>query len=138
MTLHKNIFVDTSAWVALADRDDAHQKKAASIYPTLLKTHKYMITSNLIIAETYVLIMKELGHKAALGFLEKVKASPRIFKVYANEEIERDVEEILARYIDQDFSYTDAVSFVIMKRHKIREAFCFDKHFLTAGFIKIP
>ena len=69
------------------------------------------------------------------NFLERIKASPRILKIYSNEEIETEAEGILAKYSDQDFSYTDAVSFVIMKRQKIRKAFCFDKHFVTAGFV---
>ncbi|OIP61021.1 MAG: DNA-binding protein [Nitrospirae bacterium CG_4_9_14_3_um_filter_53_35] len=133
-----NIFVDTSAWVALADRDDAHHKKAASIYPSLLTSHKGLITSNFVIAEVYILILNELGHQPALDFLEKVKTSPRIMKVYSSEDVEADAEKILKQYHDQDFSYTDAVSFVIMKRQKIEKAFSFDKHFLTAGFVNVP
>lgn len=138
MMSHENIFVDTSAWVALADRDNAYHKKAAAIYPSLLKTHKNLITSNLVIAEAYVLILNELGHKASLNFLEGIKVSPRILKMYSNEETEADAEEILVKYSDQNFSYTDAVSFAIMKGQKMRKAFCFDKHFLTAGFENIP
>ena len=134
----EDIFVDTSAWVALADRDDNHHKSAASVYPSLLKTYKKLITSNLIVAETYILILKELGHHAALIFLEKLKASPRILKIYSNEQMETEAGEILAKYSDQDFSYTDAVSFVIMKRQEIKKVFCFDKHFVTAGFASIP
>jgi predicted nucleic acid-binding protein len=134
----ESIFIDTGAWVALADRDDAHHAKAASIYPTLLKTQGRLITSNLVIAESYILILNELGHQAAINFLERIKASPRILKVYSNEDIESDAEELLRQYSDQDFSYADAVSFVIMKREKIKKAFSFDGHFLTAGFINIP
>lgn len=82
------------------------------------------------------MILKELGHKAAISFLEGIKTSPRILRIYSNEEIETDAEDILAKYDDHDFSYADAVSFVIMKELKIKKAFCFDKHFLTAGFEK--
>ncbi len=134
----ENIFVDSSAWIALADKDDSHHKEAASSYPTIFKNHKTLVTNNLVIAETYIVLLKELGHKAALEFLERVKASPRITKIYSNESIEAEAEEVLEKYVDQDFSYADAVSFVIMKREKIRKAFCFDKHFVTAGFINVP
>ena len=133
-----DVFVDTSAWVALADKDDSHHRDAASSYPSILKNHKNLVTSNLIIAETYIILLKELRHKAAIEFLERIKASPRILKIYSNENIETEAEGILAKYMDQDFSYTDAVSFVMMKRQKIRKAFCFDKHFVTAGFANIP
>ena len=80
----KNIFIDTSAWVALADKDDAYHKKISSLFPSILKDHKNLITSNIVIAETYVLIMNELGHKAALDFLKVVRASPRILKISSN------------------------------------------------------
>lgn len=133
-----DIFVDSSAWIALADRDDLHHKEAASNYPSIFKNHKTLVTSNLVIAETYIVLLRELGHKAAIQFLERIKASPRILKIYSNENFEMEAEGILAKYGDQDFSYTDAVSFVIMKRQKMRKAFCFDKHFAVAGFTNIP
>jgi len=136
--LPESIFVDTGAWVALADRDDVHHLKAASIYPTLLKTQKRLMTSNLVIAESYILILKELGHQAAIHYLEGIKTSPRILKIYSNEDLESEAEELLIKYSDQDFSYADAVSFAIMKREKIKKVFSFDGHFLTAGFINVP
>jgi predicted nucleic acid-binding protein len=40
----------------------------------------------------------------------------------------------LERYHDQDFTLTDAVSFEVMRRERIRQAFAFDGHFVTAGF----
>ncbi len=138
MMVLEDIFVDTSAWIALVDKDDSHHKEAASSYPSLLKNHRNLITSNFVIAETYIIILNELGHKLAIDFLEKLKASPRILKIYSNEDIEAEAEPILVKYSDQDFSYTDAVSFVIMKRQKIRKAFSFDKHFVIAGFVNIP
>lgn len=134
----EDIFVDTSAWVALADKDDSLHRDAASSYPSIFKNHKNLVTSNLIVAETYIILLKELRHKAAIEFLERIKASPRILKICSNENIEAEAEGILEKYNDQDFSYTDAVSFVIMKRQKIRKAFCFDKHFVTAGFMNVP
>jgi len=134
----EDIFVDTSAWVALADKDDSLHRDAASSYPSIFKNHKNLVTSNLIVAETYIILLKELRHKAAIEFLERIKASPRILKFYSNENIETEAEGILEKYIDQDFSYTDAVSFTLMKRHKIKKAFCFDKHFVTAGFMNVP
>lgn len=134
----EDIFVDTSAWIALVDKDDSHHKEAASSYPSLLKNHRNLITSNFVIAETYIIILNELGHKLAIDFLEKLKASPRILKIYSNEDIEAEAEPILVKYSDQDFSYTDAISFVIMKRQKIRKAFSFDKHIVIAGFVNIP
>ncbi len=134
----EDLFVDSSAWIALTDKDDLHHKEAASSYPSFLKNYKTLVTSDLVIAETYIILLKELGHKAAIEFLERIKASPRILKICSNESIETEAEGILEKYKDQDFSYADAVSFVIMKRQKIKKAFCFDQHFVVAGFTNVP
>ncbi len=134
MTFNEVIFVDASAWIALADRDDSNHKKAAAVYPSLLTANNRLITSNFVIAETYIVLLKELGQAAAISFLERVKTSPRITRVYSTEDIESEAQKMLGKYRDHDFSYTDAVSFIIMKRQKIGKAFAFDKHFLSAGF----
>jgi uncharacterized protein len=134
----EDVFIDSSAWIALADRDDSHHKAAAAAYPIILKNYKALVTSNLVIAETYIVLRNELGLQVALEFIERIKASPRILKIYSNEDVETEAEQILSKYLDQDFSYTDAVSFVIMKRQGIKKAFCFDKHFAIAGFTNLP
>jgi hypothetical protein len=134
----ESIFVDTGAWVALADEDDSHHKEAASIFPSILKTHKGLITSNLVVAESYILMLKGLGHSAAMNFLDRINGSPRIIRIYSTSDIEVEAEEILRKYQDQDFSYTDAVSFAIMKIHAVKKAFSFDKHFQTMGFARVP
>jgi predicted nucleic acid-binding protein len=138
MTFSETIFVDAGAWFALADKNDANHRKAAGIYPALLSTSGRLITSNLVIAEAYILILMELGHAAASDFLERIQSSPRIARAYSTENIESEARVMLDKYRDHDFSYTDAVSFTIMKRQKIGKAFAFDKHFLTAGFLTVP
>ncbi|MGA9347357.1 MAG: PIN domain-containing protein [Anaerolineae bacterium] len=79
-----------------------------------------------------------MGHTAAITFLESVRSSPRIEKVESTEELETEAEDILCRYSDQDFSYTDAVSFALMRQRNIDTAFAFDKHFSIAGFSMVP
>jgi uncharacterized protein len=138
MSMPEEIFVDSSAWIALADGNDSHHKGAASAYPGILRNCKRLITSNLVIAETYVILLRELGHSSAREFLERIAASPRILKICSDENTEIEAERILSEYSDQNFSYADGVSFAIMNRRKIKKAFSFDKHFITAGFINLP
>jgi predicted nucleic acid-binding protein len=133
----KPLFVDTSAWYALADRSDRHHSKAVAIYPELLRKRRSLTTTNLIIAESYTLIRRSIGHTAAVAFLSNITASPRVMKVYSDRTLEEAAEQILRKYQDQEFSYTDAVSFATMERDRIAEAFSFDRHFKTAGFTLI-
>ena len=132
------LFVDTGAWFALADASDQYHAQAVDTYPKLLKDFSSLITTNLVIAETYVLIRRNIGHQAAMVFLEKTAGSPRIVKIYSDNILEETAEDILRKYHDHDFSFTDAVSFAVMKQSGIDEAFAFDKHFLAAGFTIVP
>ncbi len=135
---NNTIFVDTSAWYALADRTDQHHKRAVKDYPGLLKQYRHLTTTNLVVAETYILIRRALGYQPAISFLQNLASSPRITKIYSDTTLEFKAEKILAKYQDQDFSFTDAVSFAVMRELKIGKSFAFDSHFSTAGFATIP
>ena len=50
---------------------------------------------------------------------------------YADEER---AKEIVCRYADKDFSLADAISFVVMERLQIGQAFTFDQRFAQYGF----
>jgi predicted nucleic acid-binding protein len=132
------IFVDTGAWFALADRSDGYHPKTVAIFPRVLNEFHRLITTNLVVAESYSLIRRSLGHQAASIFLEKIEASPRIIKIYSDHRLEIMAGEILRNYSDQRFTFTDAVSFALMKQQGILEAFSFDHHFTVAGFKLIP
>jgi len=43
-----------------------------------------------------------------------------------------------ARHHDKRYSLTDCISFVVMKRMKLKTALAFDQHFVQAGFERIP
>ncbi len=134
----KTIFVDTGAWFALADESDQYHKKAVDVYPGLFEDNYLLTTTNFVIAETYILIRRAIGHQPAMRFLQNIASSPSVSKIYSDQTIEEEAEDILGKYQDQDFSYSDAVSFAVMKRHGIHLAFSFDHHFMTAGFRIIP
>ena len=133
----KKLFVDTGAWFALADKSDQYHDQAVKIYGELLRDYR-LLTTNLVISETYTLIRRALGHQAAIRFVENIEASPRVIKIYSDIIHEEQAIEILRQYQDQDFSYTDAVSFVVMKQYGAVKAFAFDRHFITAGFTLTP
>jgi predicted nucleic acid-binding protein len=138
MMLIKELFVDTGAWLAVIDPRDQYHRPASTFYRQALQAHRHLITTNLIVAETYVNLRRSLSHAAAIGFLDTIEQSSRIECVWSSPGLEDQARQILRRYADQDFSYVDAVSFALMQEMEITEAFAFDRHFVTAGFVCVP
>jgi predicted nucleic acid-binding protein len=132
------MFVDASAWIAIGDRSDRHHAAAATFYQQLLRERRTLVTTNLIVAEAYVMIRRYSGHSAAIGFLDSLRQTSRLTKIYSDAALEAEAEKTLRRYADQDFSLADAVSFLVMQQRGITEAFAFDGHFATTGFVVVP
>jgi predicted nucleic acid-binding protein len=57
---------------------------------------------------------------------------------HVTEEDENEARQVIFRYTDKTFSYTDATSVAVMNRRSIRTAFAFDPHFRQHGFQLIP
>jgi len=132
------IFVDASAWVSLAITRDRHHQEAREAYPRLLRDYRVLVTTNLVVAETHILLRRMGSHNAAIRFLESIHESRRIEKVYSDPQLEDGADDILRRYADQKFSLADGVSFALMHHQGIQEAFTFDRHFMVAGFTCVP
>lgn len=132
------LFVDTGAWLAVLDPRDQHYQAAVACYRDVLEQYSRLVTTNLVIAETYICVLKAAGHRQAIAFLDIIERSARIECLWSDRELESQARDILRRYSDQDFSYTDAVSFALMKRLNIVEAFAFDRHFAVMGFVQVP
>jgi predicted nucleic acid-binding protein len=136
--MRRGLFVDSSAWYALADRDDVCHSRAVSFLRESLLTDTRLFTSNHVIGESYTLIRIRLGHAAAQRFLKSLDQTQRLERVFVIESQEETAWTWLRRYADQDFSFVDATSFVVMKALRLNEAFTFDKHFAAAGFVVLP
>jgi predicted nucleic acid-binding protein len=121
--------VDTSAVYALVDRDDTHHRKAVSLLRSLSQRGLKPLLTNFIVAESHALLLSRLGPEIARDWLLR-----QIWPVETvSPQDEAKAREIIQRYVDKSFSYTDATSFAVMERLAIREAFAFDPHFRQYG-----
>jgi predicted nucleic acid-binding protein len=136
--MSRAVFVDTSAWIAASNTRDKYHNVAAAEYRRLLSSRSLFVTTNLVIAETYIIILRNGGHPRAMHFLQSLRSSPRLERVYSDDNLEILAESILDKHVDQDFSYTDAVSFSVMQQHGLHTDFTFDNHFATLGFEMLP
>jgi hypothetical protein len=133
------LFLDTSGWfAAMSGREAAHTRTRLA-YREHLSGGGTLVTTVMVVAEMHVLLLKLGGPAVAIRFLDGVTAD------LAHEvvDVDRDLrlaatERWLRRFADQEFSLTDAVSFEVMRRRKLRRALALDQHFVVAGFEVLP
>jgi predicted nucleic acid-binding protein len=129
-----NIFVDTSAFYALADTSDTYHESAKAYYSAALKEQRFF-TSSFVLVETWLLIRNRLGYHVAQRFFETIRRGIVTLVDVSVPDLDR-AWAILNEYADQEFSIVDAVSFTVMERLGISTAFVFDAHFRAYRFGK--
>lgn len=130
----KKVFVDTGAWIALAERNDVHHLQACAFADQLRRENAILITSDYVIDETITWLRYNASHKVATDFATQVVSSDVTEIIYVDETNFNHAVELFIKYDDQKFSFTDCSSFILMRSNRIKQAFSFDAHFLTAGF----
>jgi len=127
------LFVDTSAWYALNDRDDQYQKQAVEKLSRIKSERVELITSDYIFDESVTLISLRVGHSKAVTFGDAIMKSRVASMVLVSDDVRLAAFELFRKYADKDLSFTDCTSFALMKRLKLKKAFTFDSHFQQVG-----
>lgn len=128
----KIVFVDTSAFYALIDRNDPYHVIAYKQWAELLRQRIPLVITNFVAGETYTLLRYRLGSVICQKFLQVLEESIKTGRIKvesATAESEQVARSILMNYPEHDLSYTDAVSFSVIKLKHIPKAFTFDRHF---------
>jgi predicted nucleic acid-binding protein len=121
-------FVDSSAIVALVDRNDATHDAAVAAYHDLLDQGYKLFTTNFVVAETVSLLTDGVSANIARQWLR----DHRLTVYHADESDERRARAlVIGSHSERGLSYVDAISLVVMERLGIADAFAVDTHFLS-------
>ena len=122
------IFIDSSALVALVDRDDASHAFVVEAYRQLVEEGYRMFTTNYVVAETFDLLMAGVGPAIARQWLRYSK-----LPVYHADEgdLRKARQEALRATSGPGLSLTDAVSLTVMNRLNVADALAADPTFLA-------
>lgn len=127
-----SVFVDTSAFYALLDRDDANHRLAAEAWTALLESGEALATSNYVVVETTALVQHRLGMAAVSSLARELL--PVVSVEWVTELDHREAAAALLAAGRRQVSLVDSVSFVLMRRLGTESAFTFDPHFESEGF----
>ena len=128
------LFVDTSAWLALNDRNDQYHKRAVAKSSEIKSQRIELVTSEYVIDESITLIRYRVSHGAAVVFGDSLFRASIVRVLDVTEADRLKAWEMFKRYRDKEFSFTDCTSFVLMQGMRLRKSFTFDNHFKQMGF----
>jgi predicted nucleic acid-binding protein len=132
------IFVDTGAWLGWYDRRDQHHKLAAEIWREIEVHEEPCVTSNFVLDELFTLLGRRIGDRSAARRAGAIYRSTLLTILRPDEDDEMKALAYFEKFADQEVSFTDGVSFALMRRHRLRRAFTFDRDFALAGFDVVP
>ena len=134
----RELFVDTSAWIPLLLKRHADHSRVRTVLLKAVRVGGRAVTTNLVLAETFTFLRYRGHFEVALQFIRAVRKPPNIVVTSTEELEQRAAMDWLQRFEDQDFSFTDSVSFAVMQDRGITRALTLDHHFLAAGFEVVP
>jgi len=129
-------FVDTSAFLAVVDADDAQHTRASHVWTDLMGGEEELLTTSYVLVETFALAQARLGLAAARLLNDDVVPILRV--TWVDEGLHRAAMTALLTAQRRDLSLVDCVSFEAMRRLGAKRAFAFDRHFRQQGFALIP
>jgi predicted nucleic acid-binding protein len=138
------IFVDTWAWIALADKSDQYHAAATKQHRKLLKKRRRYVTSDDVLTEFINYLYSVAPAPRAEGIIESLLAKTdagAVLLVHVSADQFRRAWQMRRKYGDKpDISFIDFTSFVVMQDLGITDVFTGDAHFeqVNLGFRLYP
>ncbi len=132
-------FADTSWWVAWSLPGDGRHSDALALLDHLGPTEQ-VLTTNLIIGETWTFLRRKDSHGTALAFLDRIEALGERSKLTLHRVTSAQEDKAwdwLRKHDERAYSFVDATSFQVMRDRRLREVLAFDQDFAAAGFVEL-
>jgi uncharacterized protein len=132
--MNESAFIDTSGFYAiLVEADDLHQR-AVTVLRRMEKEGRIFVTTDYVLNETATLL-KARGHGSLLrNFFDIIFQSLACRIQWTEREQFKRVVVFMLGHQDQPWSFTDCLSFCVMKDLGLQQVLTKDRHFLQAGF----
>lgn len=127
-----SVFIDTSALIAVLDRDDERHAAAKRVLEGLRDRGEFPVCHNYILVETSAVLMRRFGLAAVHEFERGIV--PILKVVWVTPDIHEAAVAAQLAAGRRGLSLVDCASFEVMRRARIQTAFAFDPHFEEFGY----
>ena len=128
-----DVFMDSAGFLALWDAGDEHHQSAARLQNALVSKRRRFLTTDYVVDETVTLLLVRHSHAAAVDFLESIERSEALHLEWIGAARFPAASLLFRKHADKKWSFTDCVSFEVMRELQIREAFTTDHHFKASS-----
>ena len=129
-------FIDTGALLARYLSDDQHHKSATALWEKIRVRREPCVTSNFVLDETFTLLARRASYSFAAEKARLIYSATTLKILRPDADAELAALDLFEKFADQEISFTDCVSFALMREAGIRQVFSFDADFERAGFKK--
>ncbi len=129
-----DIFVDTGAFLGAILQKDQHRTVALHAWEELNSLPFRLISTEHVLDEVATFLVRASLPSVASKWLKLQMSSSVVDWTITSKQDLIDAARWFEKFVDQRLSFTDAISFAIMKRRDIHRVFGFDHHFSLAGF----
>jgi len=136
----ETVFWDTTAFVALGNRDDELHPAAIAVSQELAEANALILTTDAVLTEVANTFSRIALRPLARQVIEAFQASARMRAaqlVHVDTELWQRGWQFFLDRPDKDWSLTDCISFLVMRDRKVRRGFTSDHHFQQAGYEKL-
>jgi predicted nucleic acid-binding protein len=133
----RELFVDTSGFYALLIQRDPKHQAAGRILRRAAADKRRLVTTDYVLDETATLLKARGEGRLALELFERVFASTACRVTWTDESRFTAVRAYFLKHADQAWSFTDCVSFCVMRELRLSDALTTDRHFELAGLVAL-
>ncbi len=135
------LFIDTGAFFAWAYEPAERHDRARDVFDAIAAgdlPYRPLYTSRSVLSELTTLILRKVGHAAAVETLKTIRASESFNILPVDKPAFNAACDEFAQYDDHQISFVDHTSSVLAGSRDINHIFAFDSDFRTLGFTLVP
>jgi len=132
------IFIDTGAFLARHLKGDQHHAEATRVWQDLARSGEACLTTSFVVDEALTLLGRRAGNRMAAGVGRRLYES-RVLEIHdPTREEQLAALATFEKYADQRVTFTDCLSFGLMKARRLDRVFGFDDDFRVVGYLLVP
>ena len=128
--------MDTAGFLALWDAGDGHHAAALRLQQELVRKRRHFLTTEYVADETITLLLARHSHRAATDFLDTIERSEALRLEWIDPARFHTAANWFRKHGDKQWSFTDCVSFAVMR--ELRDSRCFhDGSSFSTGWLSL-